>query len=160
MQPIRSHSQPPRVRFTDDQYDSDDSALHSDSDSDASRRRHRRHRHTHSHERDRDGSRDRDLDRDYDDDRERRHHRDRKTHKDRDTFLGAGGGAILGDVIFPGLGTAAGLILGGYGGRKHAQKRSRSEATADREEWHSSRHKGSSGWDADSATYKTGWAVR
>jgi hypothetical protein len=50
----------------------------------------------------------------------------RREHKDRDTFLGAGAGALVGDVIFPGLGTAAGILLGGLGGRKYA-KRSKSE---------------------------------
>jgi hypothetical protein len=50
----------------------------------------------------------------------------RKEHQDRDTFLGAGAGAIVGDAIFPGLGTAAGILLGGLGGRKYA-KRSKSE---------------------------------
>jgi hypothetical protein len=42
-----------------------------------------------------------------------------------DTFLGAGGGAIIGDAIFPGLGTVGGLLLGGYGGRKYAEKKDR-----------------------------------
>jgi hypothetical protein len=43
-----------------------------------------------------------------------------------DTFLGAGGGAILGDAIFPGLGTLGGLILGGVGGREYAKRKERS----------------------------------
>lgn len=41
------------------------------------------------------------------------------------TFLGAGGGAIIGDAIFPGLGTVGGALLGAYGGKK-ASERSRS----------------------------------
>ena len=32
------------------------------------------------------------------------------------TFLGASGGAVIGDLIFPGLGTLGGAILGGVGG--------------------------------------------
>ena len=60
-------------------------------------------------------------------DRPRRTGTHQKKHDSRDTFLGAGAGGILGDAIFPGLGTAAGLILGGLGGRKYAKdKRSRS----------------------------------
>lgn len=73
------------------------------------------------------------MDSDYSD---RDHHRSRdgrtkthqKKHENRDTFLGAGAGGIIGDAIFPGLGTAAGLIIGGLGGRKYAKdKRSHSE---------------------------------
>lgn len=56
-------------------------------------------------------------------DRSRHGHRDKTPHKDMDTFLGAGGGAIIGDAIFPGLGTVGGLLLGGYGGRKYAEKK-------------------------------------
>lgn len=59
--------------------------------------------------------------------RHRSHHESRaqrREHKDRDTFLGAGAGALVGDVIFPGLGTAAGILLGGLGGRKYARSKS------------------------------------
>jgi hypothetical protein len=38
-------------------------------------------------------------------------------------------------MIVPGLGTAAGLLLGGLGGRKYA-KRSKSEEERHREHWH------------------------
>ena len=42
------------------------------------------------------------------------------------TFLGAGGGALLGDMIFPGLGTIGGAILGGVGGHEYSKdKKSR-----------------------------------
>lgn len=42
--------------------------------------------------------------------------------------MGAGAGGIIGDAIFPGLGTAAGLLIGGLGGRQYAKdKRSHSE---------------------------------
>lgn len=151
-------------------------------------------------------------------DRPRRTGTHQKKHDSRDTFLGAGAGGILGDAIFPGLGTAAGLILGGLGGRKYAKdKRSRSaegrehrhrdafwegrgEAREERkgrsdsyrevgkeggrrgrdsgyglderdleegygyEEGHKHRGKhrkaGESGWDAETATFKSGTAVR
>lgn len=40
-----------------------------------------------------------------------------------DTFIGAGGGAIVGDLIFPGLGTLGGAILGGVGGHEYGKKK-------------------------------------
>ncbi|KAF2179000.1 hypothetical protein K469DRAFT_717503 [Zopfia rhizophila CBS 207.26] len=136
----RSHSQPPRVRFKDEKYDSDDSTVFSPSDSDRSphqsQHRRRKHHHSHSHHH-HIHSRSSSYSPDRERDRARKHKprtADRKDRKTRDTFLGAGGGAIIGDVIFPGLGTAAGLLLGGYGGRKHAEKRSRSETPRDRDE--------------------------
>ena len=42
------------------------------------------------------------------------------------TFLGAGGGAIVGDLIFPGLGTLGGALLGGVGGHEYGKKRASS----------------------------------
>lgn len=86
-------------------------------------------------------------------------------YKNRDTFLGAGGGAIIGDAIFPGLGTAVGLLLGGYGGKKHAEmsaerRRSRSEKETG---YRGERRRGrrdSDGWDEVSGTVKKGWAIR
>lgn len=39
------------------------------------------------------------------------------------TFLGAGGGALIGDAIFPGLGTLGGAILGGVGGHEYGKQR-------------------------------------
>ncbi|CAK3885982.1 Hypothetical predicted protein [Lecanosticta acicola] len=39
------------------------------------------------------------------------------------SFLGAGGGAIIGDAIFPGLGTLGGAILGGLGGHEYGRQR-------------------------------------
>lgn len=78
---------------------------------------------------DRSRSRDRsDRDRDRDHDRHHRHHRPESHHrqeKDKkksssaaNTFIGAGGGALIGDMIFPGLGTLGGAVLGGLGGHK------------------------------------------
>ena len=64
-------------------------------------------------------------------------------------------------MIFPGLGTAAGLVLGGYGGRKYADKRSKSEGGERRERSHGgSRRAGDDGWDEKSRTYRKGAAVR
>jgi hypothetical protein len=109
LQHQRSRSQPSRVHFAKQESDMSDSDSFSDTSA-SSRRRHRHRRH--------------------DSDRPLEHHRptraQRHEHKDRDTFLGAGAGALVGDVIFPGLGTAAGILLGGIGGRKYA-KRSKSE---------------------------------
>ncbi|CAI6327986.1 unnamed protein product [Periconia digitata] len=229
--PVRSHSQPPRVRFEDDSDSGSSDASsnrHSASSSseEARRRHHRKHRkhrshsHTdpsyshhshrsHSHSRSRrhhrDGSRTRDDAESSDFSahdstseirprRSRHHHhrspssssthrhhrRHRSEHaddatrgsstsgsrKDRDTFLGAGAGGLIGDAIFPGLGAVGGLLLGGYGGRKHGDKekkrsrrhhgRSRSEIGDVRR----TRDSGESGWDEDSATFKKGTAVR
>jgi hypothetical protein len=162
LQPYRSHSQPPRVHFASD----DDSDLSDSSSTDSSsprRRRHRKHRHSHSHSHSNSHSHhhrsssfdDREMDRDT-----RSHLRDthRKEQKDRSTFLGAGVGGLVGDVIFPGLGTAAGLVLGGYGGRKHAHKKRRSNSDvghrhgrSDDERVHGTHHgrrrTRDSGWD-------------
>jgi hypothetical protein len=38
------------------------------------------------------------------------------------TFLGAFGGSVIGDLIFPGLGTIGGAILGGVGGHEISKK--------------------------------------
>ncbi|KAF2710970.1 hypothetical protein K504DRAFT_475843 [Pleomassaria siparia CBS 279.74] len=160
LQVFRSHSQPPHVHFAQGKTSNDFSDSHSDSDSDSYHQRHhreRRHRHSHSSShRSRSSSLDRD--RDYDDySRESRQHK--KAHKSRDTFLGAGAGGLVGDMIFPGLGTVGGLLLGGYGGRKHAEKRSRSHSGA-ADDARGRRRAGEDGWDAESATFRKGHAVR
>lgn len=46
------------------------------------------------------------------------------------TFLGAGGGAVIGDLIFPGLGTLGGAILGGVGGHEYGKKRTQSNPSS------------------------------
>lgn len=53
------------------------------------------------------------------------------------TFLGAGGGAIIGDAIFPGLGTLGGAILGGIGGHEYTKKRAKSHEPRVRERTYS-----------------------
>ena len=132
LQHVRSHSQPAaRVRFADEE----STALGSETESDSDSAPRRRHRHRRNHDRARDYDRSRDLDhdsdysdRDYDRSRASRSKTHQKKHENRDTFLGAGAGGIIGDAIFPGLGTAAGLVIGGLGGRKYAKdKRSHSE---------------------------------
>lgn len=178
MQPIRSHSQPARVRFAN--YDSDAStSLGSISDSDEASppRRHRPTRHQSYTRPERAYSPDyHDRSHNYRDDdkcRYRRHkHHDKEkdkahdsSHKNRDTFLGAGAGTIIGDAIFPGLGTAAGLVLGGYGGRKYARERSRSDVSGrerekERRAHGGSRRAGDDGWDEKTRTFRKGAAVR
>ncbi|KAH9882905.1 hypothetical protein J1614_000271 [Plenodomus biglobosus] len=129
LHPFRSHSQPaaPRVHFADQDSDRSTELGETDdsSDSSTSSRTHRRHaRIQHNYTRDSDSSA---TDRKH---RHHKHHRPRsretkshdKEHKNLDTFLGAGAGTIIGDALFPGLGTAAGLLLGGYGGRKYAER--------------------------------------
>lgn len=52
---------------------------------------------------------------------------EKKKGSSASTFLGAGGGALIGDMIFPGLGTLGGAILGGVGGHEYSkEKKSRS----------------------------------
>ena len=85
---------------------------HSTPPEDYKHHHHQHHHHSHSHSRSRSRSRSRSGSND---------------HKSRNTFLGAGGGALIGDAIFPGLGTLGGALLGGFGGREYSKKhRSRS----------------------------------
>lgn len=53
----------------------------------------------------------------------RRKHVEKKKSSGVNTFLGAGGGALLGDMIFPGLGTIGGALLGGVGGHEYGKSR-------------------------------------
>ncbi|KAF1844758.1 uncharacterized protein K460DRAFT_354644 [Cucurbitaria berberidis CBS 394.84] len=186
VQHVRSHSQPARVHFADQESDRS-TDVGSISDSDESPRPQQRHRRHHSHSHDADYS-DRERDRGH------RHTKtDKKDRKIRDTFLGAGAGTIIGDVIFPGLGTAAGLLLGGYSGRKYAERsksedpphhhRHRDAYRDGKEEGRRDRRRrrddyddsegeykrsskahrrrgGGEGWDERSATFKKGTAVR
>jgi hypothetical protein len=64
----------------------------------------------------------------------------------------------VGDIILPGLGAVGGLLLGGYGGRKHAEKRSRSHAGDVGRD--SRGRRSGDGWDEETATYRKGHAVR
>ena len=47
----------------------------------------------------------------------------KKNSSSVNTFLGAGGGALIGDMIFPGLGTLGGAVLGGVGGHEYRKSR-------------------------------------
>ncbi|KXT04680.1 hypothetical protein AC578_2080 [Pseudocercospora eumusae] len=61
--------------------------------------------------------------------RHRKHHRPQTTRKKSsgvNTFLGAGGGALIGDAIFPGLGTLGGALFGGAMGHEYSKKRTQS----------------------------------
>ncbi|KAF7947399.1 hypothetical protein EAE96_008487 [Botrytis aclada] len=53
--------------------------------------------------------------------------RARDSRKDRNTFFGAFGGGLIGDLIMPGLGTLGGAILGGVGGREASRNGHKSE---------------------------------
>lgn len=58
----------------------------------------------------------------------------RSTNKD--AFLGAAGGGLIGDLIFPGLGTVGGAALGYFGGKdyaRHRKEREGNRAVAQRE---------------------------
>lgn len=72
--------------------------------------------------------------------KKRRDSDEKKSSKSRstttDAFLGAAGGGLIGDLIFPGLGTVGGAALGYIGGRdygKHRKVREEKFATAQRE---------------------------
>ncbi|QDS67578.1 hypothetical protein FKW77_003559 [Venturia effusa] len=54
-----------------------------------------------------------------------------RARSDRDTFIGAGGGAMIGDTLIPGLGTLGGALLGALGGSKYAKRRSKSDVSED-----------------------------
>lgn len=71
--------------------------------------------------RDRSRSRSRGRDRDYSS--ARKLHHQRKKSSGVNTFLGAGGGALIGDAIFPGLGTLGGALLGGFGGHEYGKSK-------------------------------------
>jgi hypothetical protein len=62
----------------------------------------------------------------------RRKHVEKKKSSGVNTFLGAGGGAIIGDMIFPGLGTIGGALLGGVGGHEYGKGKSRDKTHHDR----------------------------
>ena len=89
---------------------------------DEERRKPRRNRHgkrARSHSRERHGL------------RERNEPHNTKT---RDTFIGAGGGALVGNMVVPGIGAMGGALLGGLGGREYGKHmrtpRSRSAGAA------------------------------
>ena len=56
------------------------------------------------------------------------------------TFLGAGGGAVIGDLIFPGLGTIGGALLGGLSG--HEFGRERRSYSSDRDYYEENQRRG------------------
>ncbi|KAK5113351.1 hypothetical protein LTR62_003450 [Meristemomyces frigidus] len=75
------------------------------------------------------------------------HHRDPspRNSKKKDktsTFLGAGGGALIGDLIFPGLGTIGGAILGGMGGHEYSKQQRSYSNDARSRSYHGSRDDG------------------
>ncbi|CAF9934513.1 MAG: hypothetical protein ALECFALPRED_006013 [Alectoria fallacina] len=56
-------------------------------------------------------------------------HEKKKSHESRDSFLGAGAGGIIGDVLLgPGVGTLGGAVIGALSGNAHAKKKSRSRS--------------------------------
>lgn len=68
-----------------------------------------------------------------------------RPHKNRDRFFGASTGALLGDIfIAPGVGTAMGALLGGFGGdsynkNKNKERQSRKDRDRDRDNDYGSR---------------------
>jgi hypothetical protein len=49
--------------------------------------------------------------------------REKTKHHNRDAVLGVGGGAAIGTAFLPGVGTAAGALIGGYGAHKREMKK-------------------------------------
>ncbi|KIW93560.1 uncharacterized protein Z519_06165 [Cladophialophora bantiana CBS 173.52] len=83
----------------------------------------------------------------------------RRKHKDRprrisdnsrstnaDGFIGAAGGGLLGDLLFPGLGTVGGALVGWVGGKDYGKHRKWREEKRDREQerWEREYHRRSS----------------
>ncbi|EXJ54640.1 hypothetical protein A1O7_09981 [Cladophialophora yegresii CBS 114405] len=66
-----------------------------------------------------------------------------------DGFLGAAGGGLIGDLIFPGLGTVGGALVGWLGGKDYGKHRKWREEKRDREQdrWERKYNKGDSGSD-------------
>ena len=53
----------------------------------------------------------------------------------KDAFLGAAGGGLIGDLIFPGLGTIGGAAIGWLGGKDYGNHRKgREDKRADEQE--------------------------
>ncbi|KAG9233847.1 hypothetical protein BJ875DRAFT_463149 [Amylocarpus encephaloides] len=154
LRPSRSNSEPPSSQdYYRRRYRHEHSQLHprrrshSRSNESSSRSRSRR-RHRHRHKNDRERSRDysREGSSGYWADRARG--KEDRGRKDRNTFLGALGGGVVGDLIAPGLGTLGGALLGGVGGRRTGRSgsdsgRSRTRGRRDRydEEWEEGRRR-------------------
>lgn len=62
--------------------------------------------------------------------RRRRRSRNKSPSRSRaaDGFLGAAGGGLIGDLIFPGLGTLGGAVAGYFGGKDYGKHRERRES--------------------------------
>lgn len=99
---------------------SDSESYHSDPE------HHRRRRHHHHHDRDRDGSRSRDLSRPRSrglNNSKSPRPRHRTARHNSDAWIGGVGGALIGDIIFPGLGTVGGAAVGALQGHHYDKKR-------------------------------------
>jgi hypothetical protein len=108
---------------------------------------------------DSDPSRSRSRDRSHSSHRQHhdRHRSTERSRNSRNTFLGAGGGAIVGDAIFPGLGTLGGLLIGGWGGHEYSKRRSKSEGKYDDSRPKNGR--GRNGSYRDGVTVRSEWGL-
>jgi hypothetical protein len=54
-----------------------------------------------------------------------------------DSFIGAAGGGLIGDLLFPGLGTVGGALAGWIGGKEYGEhkKRRNSQLEIEQREW-------------------------
>ena len=86
----------------------------------------------------------------------RRHHRhshprrrlspqQEKDHLTQDSLIGAAGGGLIGDLIFPGLGTVGGALAGWISGRDYGKFKERQDEARriEQERWEKRFHKGS-----------------
>jgi hypothetical protein len=92
---------------------SDSESYHSDPE------HHRRRRH-HHHDRDKDGSRSRSRGLNSSKSPRPRH---RTARHNSDAWIGGVGGALIGDILFPGLGTVGGAAVGALQGHHYDKKR-------------------------------------
>jgi len=75
-------------------------------------------------------------------------------------FLGAGSGAIVGDAIFPGLGTIGGLLIGGWGGHEYSKRRNgRSKSEGKYDDSKPPNWKGRKGYYGDGVTVRSEWGL-
>jgi len=60
--------------------------------------------------------------------------RDKSRSTNKDALLGAAGGGLIGDLIFPGLGTVGGALAGWLGGKDYGEHRKYREDKLGREQ--------------------------
>ncbi|ETN43745.1 uncharacterized protein HMPREF1541_02904 [Cyphellophora europaea CBS 101466] len=95
----------------------------------------RRHKHKHRHGHSHNHSRSRSRERSHSDGRGRRRTSETSRSANADGFLGAAGGGLIGDLIFPGLGTVGGALAGWIGGKGYGERRKGREDRRDKNQY-------------------------